>query len=917
MNRWNVSKFIACLSMLGMLGTAWAAQPSEPRPIASVEGITEYELDNGLRVLLMPEPSEPTITVNITYFVGSRHEAYGETGMAHLLEHLVFKGTPKHPNVARELTEHGAIANGTTWFDRTNYFETFAATDEHLAWALDLEADRMVNSFIAKKDLDSEMTVVRNEMERGENSPFRILQQRTLATAYLWHNYGKSTIGARSDVEGVPIDRLQGFYRKYYQPDNAILIVAGNFEPARAMDLIVEKFGRIPRPARTGDQILWPTYTREPAQDGERSVTLHRVGDVQLVMHCYHVPPGSHEEFAAIDLLAYILGDQPSGRLHKALVEPGHAARVGAMAYQLREAGPLMAFAEVRQDRPLAQAETALSAAMENLASTPITTEEVERARTARLNEMRLEFNDPPRFAREMSEWAAMGDWRLFFVHRDRLRSITPEQVRQVAAKYLKPSNRTVGRFIPTSGADRAEVPDVPNVASVVAAYQGSGQVAVGEPFEPDPQAIESRTMRRKLANGFEAALLPKRTRGQTVAVSLTLRLGNLPSLSGRATDGEMAAGMLMRGTAHRSRQQLHDELDKLQAEMSINGSATEVSASLRTVRENLPAALRLLREVVREPAFDAQEFELLRNEQLASIESQLSDPHALASTALSRVRMPLPADHPNYIPTIEEKRARIAAADLSSARNFHIQVYGADAGVISIVGDFDPQEITDVLREMFEPWNARTRYQRISTPHRPADAAKLIIRTPEKANAAFFAGLALPMRDDHQDYPALVLSNYIFGQGFLSSRLATRIRQKEGLSYGVGSGFSADAHDELALFTASAIHAPQNAQRLVAAFQEELDLALRDGFTDEEVRNAQKGYLEYRRNTRSRDPVLAGQISREMVHGRTMLWQAELEAKIAALTPEQVTAAFRRHIDPAAVSTVRAGDYPEPIDSK
>ena len=213
-----------------------AASLAKPVKVTSVEGITEYRLANGLRVLLFPDPTKPTITVNITYLVGSRHENYGETGMAHLLEHLLFKGTPNHPNIPQELTAHGARPNGSTWFDRTNYFETFPATDENLKWALDLEADRMVNSFIAKKDLDSEMTVVRNEFEMGENDPASILQERVLSTAYLWHNYGKSTIGARADIENVPIDRLQAFYRTYYQPDNAVLLVAGKFDEAKTLD---------------------------------------------------------------------------------------------------------------------------------------------------------------------------------------------------------------------------------------------------------------------------------------------------------------------------------------------------------------------------------------------------------------------------------------------------------------------------------------------------------------------------------------------------------------------------------------------------------------------------------------------------------------------------------------------------------
>ena len=218
--------------------------------LRTIEGITEYRLSNGLQVLLFPDPSQETITVNITYRVGSKHENYGETGMAHLLEHLVFKGTPRHKDIPKELTDHGAEPNGTTWTDRTNYFETFSANDENLNWALDLEADRMVNSFIAKKDLDSEMTVVRNELENGENSPFRVLIQRMLAASFDWHNYGKSTIGARSDLENVRIENLKAFYKKYYQPDNATLVVAGKIDQTKTIELVNKYFSKISRPQR-------------------------------------------------------------------------------------------------------------------------------------------------------------------------------------------------------------------------------------------------------------------------------------------------------------------------------------------------------------------------------------------------------------------------------------------------------------------------------------------------------------------------------------------------------------------------------------------------------------------------------------------------------------------------------------------
>jgi zinc protease len=326
----------------------WHVALAQPLPagvtaVRSVEGIDEYRLANGLQVLLVPDDSKPTTTVNLTYRVGSRHENSGETGMAHLLEHLLFKGSPKHPKVWAEFTARGLAANGTTSNDRTNYTATFAANDDHLQWYLGWLADSMVNSFIARADLDTEMTVVRNEMERGENNPSGILVQKMLAGAYQWHPYGRSVIGARSDVENVDIPRLQAFYRLYYQPDNATLIVSGRFDAAQVLRWVALSFGPIPKPART----LPALYTIDPVQDGERSVTLRRSGGAPLVYAVWHVPAGAHPDFAAVELLAQLLGDTPSGRLHRALVAPGLAASAFAFSWSLADPGVLVAGAQL------------------------------------------------------------------------------------------------------------------------------------------------------------------------------------------------------------------------------------------------------------------------------------------------------------------------------------------------------------------------------------------------------------------------------------------------------------------------------------------------------------------------------------------------------------------------------------------
>ena len=903
----------AVAAFLAATAQAAAAQqlPEGVTEVASVEGITEYRLDNGLRFLLFPDQSKQQITVNVTYMVGSRHEGYGETGMAHLLEHLVFKGTPDHPNIPDELTERGAFPNGTTWFDRTNYFETFPASEDNLAWAIDLEADRMVNSFIAEEDLESEMTVVRNEWESGENQPVAVLQKRVMSTAYDWHNYGNSTIGARADIESVPIERLQAFYRKYYQPDNALVVIAGRFDPEYAIQLVAEEFGAIPRPDRTGANELFDTYTAEPAQDGERTVTLRRVGDVQMVMAAYHVPPGSHEQYAAVDVLIHVLATRPAGRLYQNLVETGLAANAFSFGYQLNEPGVMMAAAQVRQEDSLEEAAAAMLATLDEMVEAPPTEEEVERARTDYLSGIELAFNNPQGIALQLSEWASMGDWRLFFLHRDRLEQVTPTAVHQVAQAYLKPSNRTIGYFYPTEETPaRAEIPEPPDVAALVANYTGREAVAEGEAFDPTPANIDERTVTTTLANGVEVSLLRKENRGDAVSVQFSFRHGTEAALMGRATAGSLAGSMLMRGTTERSRQEISDELDRLRAQGSVSGSALSAGGSFTTVRENLAAVLRLAGEVLREPAFDPDEFDLLREERLAAIEQQQSEPQALVFQAFNRHLNQYPEDHPRYSTTFEEDIERLNAATVDEARAFWSEFYGAEGGTIAVVGDFDSDETIAVLEEIFGDWEAPEPYERVPDPYVEVETVAVDIETPDKANAWMVAVTAFRMRDDDPRYPALRMADFMLGGGFLNSRLPTRIRQEEGLSYGVGSQLAVPPVDDGGLFLTYAIFAPENGDRVVDAFRDELRRALEEGFTQEELDAAKRGFLDAQQNGRSNDGALAGQLSNNLFTNRTMEFTAAREAAIEALTLDEVNAALRDYVSLDDISIFRAGDF-------
>lgn len=909
---------LGCSAVLG-------AEPA-PKKGASVEGITEYQFDNGLRVLLFPDQSQSKVTVNLTVLVGSRQEGYGETGMAHLLEHMVFKGTPRHPNVPKALQEHGAQFNGSTSSDRVNYYETLAANDENLEFAIDLEADRMMNSVIRREDLLSEMTVVRNEFERGENSPSGVLRQRIASAAYDWHNYGKSTIGNRSDIERVPVENLREFYRKFYQPDNVVLIIAGKFDEAKALGYVQKHFGPIPRPTRS----LPKTWTEEPPQDGERLVTLRRVGVVSSVGVAYHIPSGAHEDAATLQVLASIMTARPSGRLFKAMVETKISTSAGAFARGEHDPGLLFASADVPVDGSLERARDVLISTLEGAGTSEVTTEEVTRAKQQLLKARELAATDTAQIGVSLSEWAALGDWRLYFLHRDRLEKVSPEAVKAVAARYLRRNNRTVGLYIPTDQPERVAVPAAPDLKSLVADYQGRKAIAEGEAFEATAANIEARVQRVDLPEGVKVTLLPKKSRGEEVHVTVTLRYGNEENLKGFETAAGFLPQLMLQGTKSLSQQQLRDELDRLGATLTAGaagagggrgrrggggggatGSLGAVTFSIQAKRETLPAVLGLLRQVLREPLLPAAEFEISKRAQLSALEQLRTEPSALGPRLLQRELSPYRKDDIRYVPTVEESIGRLQLATHAQVAQLHREYLGARAGEVTIVGDFEPGACLPILKDTFSGWTDTKPYARIANPLTQTVAgARRTVDTPDKANATYSAGLNLALKDDDADYPALVLGNYILGAGTLSSRLGTRIRQQEGLSYGVTSSLAASSWEPRAAFSITAICNPQNMPRVEVCVQEELQRLLRDGVSAEEVAKARQGYLEARKVTRSSDAATATTLSGLRQLGRTMEWQADFERKIEALTADAVNAALRKHLDPAKLVVVAAGDF-------
>ena len=898
---------LACILLLAcalfLPATAQTLPPGITK-VTAVEGIDEYRLANGMQVLLVPDVSKPTTTVNLTLRVGSRHEGYGETGMAHLLEHMMFKGTPKHPKVWAEFQKRGLRANGTTGADRTNYTASFSADEDNLAWYVGWLADAMVNSFISRKDLNTEMTVVRNEMEMGENSPERALYKKTLGVMFDWHNYGKDTIGARADVENVDIPSLRSFYRTYYQPDNATLVVSGKFDPGKTLALAARTFGKIKRPERK----LPVLYTLDEAQDGEREVAVRRVGGTTIFFAAYHVPAGPHPDFAAVELLVQMMGDTPSGRLHKRLTEKQLAAVTYAFVDGRAEPGFALFGAQLAPGQEADKARAELLATLESAATEPFTEEELRRAKAKWLNAWEQSFANPEAVGLALSESIAQGDWRLFFLLRDRVRDAKLADVQRVATSYLIRTNRTLGTYVPTADPRRAPPLQQVDVAAQMKEFKPDPAAAAVEAFVATPQNIDRRT-RRFTLGGLQVALLPKGTRSQAVNAVVTLRFGDERTLFGQGDVPDMLAALLDKGTRTLSREAFQDRLDQLKTQLRVSAGMGQVSVQLVSRREHLAAAIALVGEMLRQPAFPPDALEEVKRQALAGIAQQRKEPEAVAANAVARAGNPYPRGDVRYARTFDEMAADVEAVTLEKVRDFHARYYGARRAQFAAVGDMDPATVRQALEQALESWDAGMPYTRVPQPIFPIAPQRLVLQVPDNQNATLLAKLSVPLSDNDDDYPALMMANHLLGSGG-SSRLWKRIREAEGLSYDVRSSVQWHNEQPHSLWFGSAIFAPQFLTRVEAAYRDELSRALKEGFTEQELAEGRRGLLSRRRLSRAQDAVLASTWAEYLYLGRTFRKSAEVDAALESLTLSQVNEALRRYVKPDQLVWAFAGDF-------
>jgi zinc protease len=877
--------------------------------ISSVEGIKEYSLTNGLKVLLVPDASQSNMIVNIIYNVGSRHEGYGEKGMAHLLEHMLFKSTKNLGDIKTMLSSKGGNANGTTWLDRTNYYEIFPSSDENLKWSLAMEADRMINATILQTDLDKEFSVVRNEFEIGENNPGSVLQERIISSAYLWHNYGNSTIGSKEDIERVKAARLRLFYEKYYQPDNATLIIGGKFDERKALTYISQYFAKIKKPTR----ILEKTYTVEPAQDGERFVELKRNGDIQVIAAAYHTAPFADKDAAAVDALSEIITGNPSGYLYKALIETQKASAVYSWQPQLRDASFLYFNLDVPKDKSLDEAKKAFLSELDAIATKNYTDQDVVRAKSKILKYLEDQKNNTINFTIGLTEIIGAGDYRLGFLYRDAIENLTVADINRVAKKYFKSNNRTYGVFIPEKKEERVKSIEISDqqIIAVTQNYKGKIQEQDEVAFETSISNIKRNLTQGQLKNGFKYALVKKAIKGKKVIASFKFPVGNLSQLLGKSDIASTTAKMLLCGTSTMNKEQIQDQLDQMKTSLSFYFSEQSLIVTVNTYQEFLEPTFDLLQKIITDSNFPENELVKTITEQNANMEVSKNDPQSIVFREVSRISGSYPKDHIFYVATPEESIASLKAIKREQLIDFYQNILGANHGVGTIIGNLKSQDVEVLFSKTFDKWISKAKYEKVLPVFAESKKRNIKINTPDKENAAIAGGVSFEINKSNSDYPALVMVNEMLGSGgFLTSRIPIRLREKEGISYGAGSFLDVPVDNEVALLGVYAFFNPTKVTKVNDAIEDEITKVLANGFTTQELNKTIVSWKNDRTTSLGNDNKIVDLVNSSLYYGNSLDDFDFLEAKVNLLSVEQINAVLRKYISLDKLSITNAGDF-------
>jgi zinc protease len=876
----------------------------ELKPTARLQGIEEYRLPNGLRIVLMPDSTKPTFTVNLTVLVGSIHEGAGENGMAHVFEHILFHSAEGFPDITTTLKDLGANYNGSTSFERTNYFETCRATDENLETAIRLEAARLGRAELKADDLAKESKIVENEFDIGESNPVGLLYKALLGAMYDFHAYARSPIGTLEDFRALKIEKIRAFYKKYYRPDTAVLFLTGKFDRARALALVQKHFGDL---KGTGEGR--PAYTsREPAARGERRATVRKNGSSFYIAVAYRIPGSSAYDSVVASVLAGMLARHKAGPMHEALVGKGLAAMLEVGSLDLQSTSPFLALAMVPKDKDPQAAETAIVEHFESRIDA-LTQEDLDRAKGSLDRDFDELMNDPEALGRQLSEFEAAGSWKLLLIRRELAKKVTLDEVKKFAARFLRRENRVVGRFEPDEKAAAVQPdpePALDSYADLMSKISPTSK-SVKE-FAYTPENLQA-SLKWVEVGPAKAGLISKEVKGDDVYIEIRIPFAGRAAVRPLLAAGEALASIMTERTAELDKAAVAKKLAEAKAtidvDVELDGAAVSIKAKTSTIRE----VMALATSMVRAPHVTPEQLKEHVGRTEGQIKSRLDNPMMLVMEEVPK--MLFPESDPRRPLSHEQKLEALGRLTVEDLTKFHKEFFGAGGMLVGVVGGLAAEDVRALLEPLVKGWAAAQPFkvERAAAVDR-VTAAKSVVPTPGKPAA--FSILVQPFRMEttSPEHAALDAATWALFQDPLASRIPKKVREQKALSYMTGGQLVLRASGDLGIVLIFTQTKPESADQALALIREEVDRALKDGITAEEVQSFIKAYRNRVAQMRSRDPAIASAVVELHRWGLDFNTWAKRDSAVDALSPDAVNAALRAHLKPDAAGLIQIGDF-------
>jgi len=896
---------------------------SPDKPTLSVtENVRKTVLENGLTVLTKEVHTAPVASVQVWYKVGSRNESPGVNGIAHQLEHMLFKGTTSRPiQFGRLFSALGSDSNAFTSYDQTAYFGTVERNK--LKALLELEADRMQNSLINAEQLASEKRVVISELQGYENSPDYRLSRAVMRAAFPNSAYGLPVGGTKADVEKFTVEQVRKYYRNYYSPENATLVIVGDFETQPTLQAVKEIFGKVPGAEGSGIRRAGEAGEAEEAGGAGEEIQskipsplasrpspliLREPGAAALLQVVYPLPDVNHPDVPALDVMDYILTEGRTSRLYQALVESGLASDAGGYVASLMESGWYKLAATAAPGQKLAKIDSALQQAIANLREKGVTAEELNRAKAQLRSTIILNNRDISSQATQLGyDQTTAGDYRYTDRYLAAIEKVSAADVKRVATNYLAPAKRTAGLFEPT----QLEGQQSP---AATGSTQISENFSPGEPVNPAevakylPPVDTTKTPTTRslpeqftLSNGLGVLLLPDPST-PTVTLSGYIRGGTEFDTENKAGLAALTAENLMNGTKSKDALTLAKALEDRGASLSFGANREGVSVDGYSLATDLPILIQTFADVVQNATFPTKELELSRQRALAALKLELDNPARVAQRTFQKTVYP--KNHPFHTFPIEDSLKRISRADVMK---FYQEHYRPDQTVLTLVGDFEPKAVRSLLEKQLSAWKASGKAPTVNYPPAPLPAKVVQLNPvlPGKTQAITLMGYRGIDRKDPRYYSSLVL-NEILGGSTLSSRLGTEIRDRQGLTYGIYSYFQAGRHPGPFLIQMQT--SPEDAQRAIASTRNLLQQIHKQGVTQDEVEAAKRSLTSSYTVSLANPDDLASRILMNRVYGLDEEELRQFSQKIQAVTLAQVNQAAKELLQPDKLVVVTAG---------